>query len=67
MLREDDFFPLAAARLLEPLLMIHGYGRYLVNAPSMLGCVAIIIHTEVMMDAGVGDWDIEIKLESATE
>lgn len=42
-----DFFSLAALALLEPLLMLRGYGRYGVCGAPLAGCVAVIVHTEV--------------------
>jgi hypothetical protein len=42
-----DFFSLAALALLEPLLMLRGYGRYGVCGAPLAGCAAVIVHTEV--------------------
>lgn len=46
-LTEDDFFSLGAVALLEPVLMLLGYGRYAVSSSSTIGCAAVLIHTQV--------------------
>ncbi len=47
LLVEDEFFPLGALVLLEPVLMLLGFGRYLVESSCLVGCAAVILNLEV--------------------